>query len=149
MRADGDADAPHFVAALLPGARGAFLPVEALGSVIERLFDERTRRVPAPAVPRGAERRFSGGCVDLPHFDLIDAELIRSLRDRLLHDGDALHLAWRPLKQSRRRVRENVDGAPAHGRRLIEQGCRLARRTVIAPLAARAVVLDDEEVKGD
>src|SRR5262249_38478891 len=38
MRADGDADAPHFVAVLLPGARGAFLPIEALGSAIERLL---------------------------------------------------------------------------------------------------------------
>src|SRR5262245_48051333 len=81
MCADGDADTPHFAAVLLPGARRAFLPVEALGSAIERLLDESTRRVPALAVPRRAEWRFAGGCVDLPHFHLIDAELDRSLRN--------------------------------------------------------------------
>src|SRR5215831_3661930 len=148
MRADGDADTPHFVAVLLPGARSAFLPVEALGSAIERLLDEGTRRVPALAVPRRAEWGFAGGGVDLPHVHLIDAELVRSLRNRLLHNGDALHLARRPLKQARGRVREDVDGAPAHGHRLVEQGCRLARRTMVAALPARTVVLDDEQVKG-
>src|SRR5947207_10163061 len=67
MRADGDADTSYLVAVLLPGAGGAFLPIEALGSAIERLPDEGTRRVRPLAVASGADRRLSGGCVDLSH----------------------------------------------------------------------------------
>src|SRR3954447_11444808 len=93
MRADRDTDAAHLVAVALPGTRHAVLPAEALGAAIECLFDERARRVGAPAVPLGAEGCLAGGCVDLPHLELIDPELGRGLRDRLLDDGDALHLA--------------------------------------------------------
>ena len=92
VRADGDANTAHLVAAPLPGAREALLPAEALGALVERLSHEGTRRVPASAVALGTEGCLAGGCVDLPQFHWIDAELFRAFRDRLVHDGDALHL---------------------------------------------------------
>ena len=135
----------------LSGQRPALVPFEQLRAAIERLLHERARRMRARAVrPRRAVQRLAFRRIDPPNRDLIEAELLRRLRDDRLHDRVRLHRSRRPLLRPRRRVRNHREAAPAHRLRLPDERRGVAGGPVIAHRPVGAVVFDDEEIeRGD
>src|SRR5213592_1097925 len=80
--ADRDTDAADLRPVTLTGARLPLVPLEALGAAIERLLHEGARHVRALAVgPRRAVQRLAFRRIDPANRDLIEAELLRRLRD--------------------------------------------------------------------
>ena len=132
----------------LAGARRARRPIELLRAAIERLLHERARDVAASAFRIGRPvERFALGRIHPANRHLIDPELLGGLRDHAFADAVGLHRSRRSLLRARRRVRQHVDRAPAHRRRLIDQRRRVAGRSVIAHRPVRTAVLDDEEIE--
>src|SRR5262249_5155562 len=115
VRADGDADTTHLRSLTLSGARLPLLPLEQLGAAIDRLLDERAGGVaPAAAGTRRTVERLAFGRIDPAYRQLIEAELLRRLRDDRLDDCVGLHRTRRALLRSRRRVPDHREAAEAH-----------------------------------
>ena len=92
MRPHGDADPAHLGAAALTRAGGARLPVEELGTAIERLLHERAGHVATLPVRRGrAEAGLALGRVEAPDGDLVEPELPGGLGHDRLDDAVGLH----------------------------------------------------------
>src|SRR2546425_5245571 len=149
-RADGDADAARFGALLLAAVRRLLLfPLEQLAAFVQCFPDERAGHVRLlPGRQGRTERGLARRRVDLPELHLIDAELLRGLREDRLHDADALHPARRALRDFRRRVREHGQTAPAHRLRLIGERDRRACGPRVALRVVRTVVADRVHVDG-
>ena len=150
MRTDSHTDAADFRPLPLAGTRHARVPVEQLDAAVERLFHERAGDVPASTLGIGrAVQGLARGRVQAANRHLVDAELLGGLGDHALDDSVRLHGARRTLLGPRRGVGQDVDRAPAHGRRLVDQRRGITGRSVIAHRAIRPVVLDDEEIQGE
>src|SRR5581483_2677312 len=93
-RARRHAVAAHLRALPLAAGGGALAPPEHLRPAIERLLDERARRMRAlSARAGGAEHRLALGRVHAVNRDLVDAEPARRLRENRFHEHDALQAA--------------------------------------------------------
>src|SRR5205085_3591636 len=104
-RTDRDTHASGFRAVPFAAARLSFVPLEELGSTIDRLLHERAGDVAALAVlVCASEWRLARRRVDTMESDGIDLEPMRRPGEQRLHDGVHLCAARRPLRCRRRRV---------------------------------------------
>ena len=148
VRSDRDADAGHLRSVSLAGASRARGPVELLRAAIERVLHERAGDVTPSALRIGRTvERLAFRRVHAPDRDLIDPELLGGLRDHAFADAVGLHRPRRSLLRARRRVRQHVDRAPPHRRRLIDQRRGVAGRSMIAHRSVGTAVLHDEEIE--
>src|SRR5690606_32222437 len=139
-----DADADDFRAVTLPAARALLLPAELARTHLERLAKMRAGHAALP----GTETRRAVRRVDAPDLEPVDAELARGLVDQRLDGRRDLVLARAALRTARRRVRQHRHAAEAHRGRRIDERYRVCRRLPVVEAGVRAVLLDDEQIRG-
>src|SRR5215467_15699592 len=142
MIALADADAGHLAADALAGLFLLLLPLEHLGSLVERLLLEGAgdRALIGTHLARRLRR------VDPADREPIDAKLARCLVDHRLDDRCELIFSRTTLWPNRRRVSEHRDGAPPHCGRLIKDRQCVAGSAEVATADVRTVFLHDVEV---
>src|SRR5215471_9270806 len=131
--------------AFRPGS--PLFPSELFGAPIEWFFQKSTRGMPACPVSHRSHRCFTFRTIDSPDIDLIQPELPRRFGNDCFHDHDALHSSRGTLGAAWWSVRKNRCTAPAHGKRLIQQGHNRSRSIRVTDGIVRSVVADHEHIE--
>src|SRR6266851_7869666 len=122
MERRADPYAHHLGAAPLATELDLLIPLEALGTLLQSLFEEGA----AEALAFLAVLAAAVGGIDHADGDAIEIELARRLVEDRLHGERGLVFAWATLRAAERRIGEHRNALPAHRQRLIDDRQRVA-----------------------